>query len=101
MDFFDTNHDGRMTVVDTYDGFRRLGFAIARSIAFATVINAGLGPSTSRAPTLTIDTEHIHLGKHASATGIYDAKGRFSERRFAVLSAEWLPTEMALSMPRS
>lgn len=85
VDFFDTNHDGRITVGETYSGLRRLGFDITRSLVFAAVINGGLGPSTSRKLSLTIETERIHLGKHGSDSGVYDGRGHFSAQRFAAL----------------
>ena len=47
VDFFDADHDGRITLADTYQGLRRLGLGAVRSAAFAGVINAALGSSTS------------------------------------------------------
>lgn len=82
VDFFDTNHDGKITLLDTYRGCRRLGYDPVRSFAFAGVINAALGTSTSGFPSLTIDTRRIHAGKHGSDTGVYDKQGRFSAARF-------------------
>lgn len=82
VDFFDTNHDGKITISDTYEGLRRLGLGVIRSAAFAGVINAALGSSTSGAPSLTVDAERIHKGKHKSDTGVYDKSGRFSLPKF-------------------
>jgi peroxygenase len=82
VDFFDADHDGQITLADTYQGLRRLGLGAMRSAAFAGVINAALGTSTSGAPSLTVDVEHIHSGKHGSDTGVYDRNGRFSLPRF-------------------
>ena len=42
VDFFDTNHDGKITLFETYAGLRRLGFGAVRSAAFAGVINLSL-----------------------------------------------------------
>ena len=89
VDFFDTNHDGLITLSDTYLGLRRLGLGAARAAAFAGVINAALGTSTSGAPSLTVDTRRIHAGKHRSDTGVYDKKGRFSPVRFRRLFARY------------
>jgi peroxygenase len=89
VDFFDTNHDGRITLSDTYHGLRRLGLGAARAAAFAGVINVALGSSTSGAPSLTVDTERIHAGKHRSDSGVYDKKGRFSAPRFRRLFARY------------
>lgn len=82
VDFFDTNRDGKITLSDTYCGLRRLGIGALRSAAFASVINAALGSSTSGFPSLTVDAERIHAGKHRSDTGVYDRNGRFSLTRF-------------------
>jgi peroxygenase len=89
VDFFDTNHDGKITLADTYRGLRRLGLGTVRSATFAGVINAALGSSTSGAPSLTVDAERIHAGKHPSDTGVYDEKGRFSLPRFRRLFARY------------
>ncbi len=85
VDFFDTNRDGRITLAETYAGLRRLGVGVLRSAAFASVIHGALGPLTSRALTLTIDTGRIQFGRHGSDTGIYDKRGRFSPSRFRAL----------------
>ena len=89
VDFFDTDHDGKITLSNTYRGLRRLGLGRARAAAFAGVINAALGWSTSGAPSLTVDAGRIHAGKHRSDTGVYDKKGRFSHPRFRRLFARY------------
>ncbi len=89
VDFFDTNHDGKITLSDTYRGLRRLGLGAARSAAFAGVINAALGSSTSGAASLTVDAERIHAGKHQSDTGVYDRNGRLSPARFRQLFVQY------------
>jgi len=89
IDFFDTDHDGRITLSETYCGLRRLGLGAARSAAFAGVINAALGSSTSGSASLSVDAERIHAGKHGSDTGVYDASGRFSQTRFRRLFASY------------
>ena len=89
VDFFDVDHDGRITLSDTYSGLRRLGLGAARAAAFAGVINTALGWSTSGAPSLTVDAERIQAGKHRSDTGVYDKNGRFSLPRFRRLFARY------------
>ena len=89
VDFFDTNHDGKITLSDTYRGLRRLGVGTVRSTAFAGVINAVLGSLTSGAPSLTVNAERIHASKHGSDTGVYDKNGRFSRPRFRRLFAKF------------
>ena len=44
--FFDQDGDGKITVGETFDGLRELGFGYTRSSAFAFAINAGLGVAT-------------------------------------------------------
>jgi peroxygenase len=87
VDFFDSDRDGKITLLETYQGLRRLGLGAARSALFGGVINAALGSSTSGAPSLTVDANHIDLGKHASDSGIYDEQGRFVQRSFDRLFA--------------
>lgn len=87
--FFDQDGDGRITLGETYSGLRRLGLDPLRSAAAAAVINGALGPATSGAPRLSIDTRRIHAGMHASDTGVYDARGRFSITRFERLFARY------------
>jgi peroxygenase len=89
VDFFDSNHDGKITLLETYQGLRRLGLGAARSAVFGGVINAALGSSTSRAPSLTVDAGRISAGKHPSDTGVYDRQGRFVQRRFDRLFARY------------
>lgn len=84
VDFFDRNHDGQITVGETYDGLRALGLGRGRAAVSALAINLGLGPSTSAhwyTPT-TIDTSRIQFGKHGSDTGIIDANGNFVQAKF-------------------
>ncbi len=89
VDFFDTDRDGKITLLETYQGLRRLGLGAARSAVFGGVINAALGPSTSRAPSLTVDADHIHAGKHGSDTGVYDEEGHFVQESFDRLFARY------------
>lgn len=56
---------------------------------FGGAINAVLGSSTSGVPSLTVDASHIHAGKHASDTGVYDERGRFVKRSFDRLFARY------------
>ena len=87
--FFDQDGDGKITVGETFDGLRELGFGYTRSSAFAFAINAGLGVATG-APwysPLTVDVANIAKGKHDSDTDIYDDNGRFDPAKFKELFA--------------
>ncbi|WP_437722785.1 caleosin family protein [Sorangium sp. So ce861] len=89
--FFDRNHDGIITLRETYEGLRALGIGRVLSAWFALVINGALGLPTSRSfvPTLSITLENIHRAKHASDTGVYDKDGRFDPQKFDELFARW------------
>ena len=89
VDFFDTDHDGRITLFETYQGLRRLGLGAVRSAVFGGVINAALGPATSRAPSLTVNADHINAGRHGSDTGVYDEEGHFVQESFDRLFARY------------
>ncbi|KYF67673.1 caleosin family protein [Sorangium cellulosum] len=89
--FFDRNHDGIITLGETYEGLRAIGIGRVLSAWFALVINGVLGLPTSRSfvPTLSITLANIHRGKHASDTGVYDKDGRFDPVKFDELFARW------------
>jgi peroxygenase len=89
VDFFDADQDGKITFLETYQGLRSRGLGAARSAVFGGVINAALGSSTSRTPSLTVDADNINAGKHASDTGVYDGKGHFVRRSFDRLFARY------------
>ena len=89
VDFFDTDHDGRITLFETYQGLRRLGLGAARSAVFGGVINAALGPSTSGAPSFTVNANRINAGRHESDTGVYDEEGHFVQESFDRLFARY------------
>jgi peroxygenase len=89
VDFFDSDRDGKITYLETYQGLRRRGRGAARSLVFGGVINAALGSSTSGAPSLTVDADNIDAGRHPSDTGVYDARGRFVKRKFDRLFARY------------
>jgi len=84
IDFFDRNHDGQITMSETYEGLRALHLSRAKASLAAAAINGTLGPATSTHwwdPT-TIDTSRINLAKHGSDTGIIDANGQFVQAKF-------------------
>jgi len=84
VDFFDRNNNGQITVSETYEGLRALGFSGWRSWGFAVAINAGLGRATGASwwSPLTVYTANIHKGKHDSDTDSYDTKGEFNQAEF-------------------
>lgn len=84
VDYFDRNHDGQITPVETYQGLRALGLGRGRATFSAALINGTLGPKTTSSWTapFTIDTARIHFAKHGSDTGIIDAQGHFVRAKF-------------------
>lgn len=85
--FFDRDNDGFITLSNTYDGLRALGFGSVASSGMAVAINGALGPSTGAtwfAP-FTINIGLIHHGKHGSDTGVYDAEGHYNANAFEAM----------------
>lgn len=86
--FFDRDGDGLITVSETYQGLKALGFADWKSWALAYAINGALGPVTGGGLT-TVDVENIHKGKHPGDTDIYNDAGEFDAEKFEALFAEY------------
>lgn len=82
--FFDRNGDGYITLSETYEGCRALGYGRLLSSFLAVSINAGLGWKTTRFPypTLRIRLDRIHRGKHGSDTNAYNYQGQFDAQEF-------------------
>ncbi|MFT5681110.1 MAG: peroxygenase [Myxococcota bacterium] len=83
-DFFDITGDGWITWSETYTGCRQLGFSTVTASGLASAINLALGAATNGS-TWTINIDDIHLGKHGSDTGVYDADGNYVEAAFEAL----------------
>ena len=81
VDFFDENGDGAITPLETYRGFRALGFGFLFSLLSALGIHLGLSYPTVDGwlPDLLfrIYPKNIHKGKHGSDSGTLDNEGRF------------------------
>ena len=89
--FFDRDGDGVITLSDTYNGMRALGFGGVASSGMAFAINGALGPSTGAswyAP-FSIYVDQIHLGKHGSDTGVYDADGEYVQSAFDAMFSNY------------
>lgn len=104
--FFDTNGDRKISMSETYNGFRRLGFGVYDSTKSSTLVNLILGYQLSESVVgwvwnlSAIELDRIHLGKHGSDTGCYDAEGNFVparlEKMFELYDAD---KDLALSEP--
>ncbi len=87
LDFFDQDRDGKMTLGESYRGFRDVGFSPVK--AGVKAFMAGMifaGPMKQG----KVDIEGIANGKrYASSTGIYDAQGRLDEGKLGEYLAEF------------
>lgn len=93
ISYFDRNHDGQVTMGETYHGLRDMHLGVGKSMFSAFAINAALGPKTSTTwwqPT-TINLNNIHLAKHGSDTGIIDSQGRFVQGKYDEMWQKWDP----------
>ena len=85
VDFFDRDHDGIITLTDTYIGFRRLTFNRLVSFLAAIMIHSALSYPTRLGFTLVPDpflriwVKYIHKAKHGSHTGVYDDSGEMDQ----------------------
>ncbi|OCH89018.1 Caleosin-domain-containing protein [Obba rivulosa] len=85
-DFFDTDNDGVIWPLDTYRGFRDLGFNILLSLIAVFIIHANFSYPTGNSifpdPFFRLYVKNMHKAKHGSDTGTYDAEGRFIPQKF-------------------
>ncbi|KAJ9294281.1 hypothetical protein DTO217A2_9198 [Paecilomyces variotii] len=93
--FWDRDGDGIIWPLDTYRGFRQLGFNIPFSIFAIMVINGGFSYPTRLAhsvipdPFFRVYLDSIHKAKHASDSNVYDHEGRFVAQSFENLFAKF------------
>jgi peroxygenase len=92
-DFFDRDHDGILSPLDTYIGFRRLTFNIPLSILAMLIIHTFFSYPTCDSwvpdPFFRIYLKNIHKDKHGSDTGTYDHEGRFVPQKFEDIFAKY------------
>ncbi|RPD78514.1 Caleosin-domain-containing protein [Lentinus tigrinus ALCF2SS1-7] len=86
VNFFDHDSDGVIWPLDTYRGFRALGFnVLASTIAFIG-LHAALSYVTVDGylpdPCFRMYVRNIHKIKHGSDTGAFDNEGRFIPQKF-------------------
>ncbi|KAK4373230.1 hypothetical protein RND71_008614 [Anisodus tanguticus] len=84
--FFDINNDGIIYPSETYQGFRKMGRGIFRSMFAAVLIHITLSHKTrpGKCPSLLfpIVVENIKYAIHGSDSGAYDSEGRFVPDKF-------------------
>ncbi|KAJ4404099.1 hypothetical protein N0V82_010552 [Gnomoniopsis sp. IMI 355080] len=93
--FWDRDNDGQIYPLDTFVGFRELGFNILFSFLMAVVIHSGLSYPTRLAhswlpdPLFRIFIDSIHKAKHGSDSGTFDTEGRFRPQQFEDMFAKY------------
>jgi len=84
--FFDTDADGVIWPLDTFNGFHRLGYHIIFCILSVLIIHGNFSYPTVAGwlpdPFFRIYTARIHKDKHGSDSGTYDPEGRFVPQKF-------------------
>ena len=89
VDFFDADGDGIIWPIDTYVGFRRIGFGRAFSLLAGVLVNGTMSFATwgSWFPRIgfPILVERFHRTKHGSDAGVFDGEGRFSGPAFEAI----------------
>lgn len=84
--FFDRDGDGKVGPLDTYRGFRDIGFGILLSLYAAIVIPLAMGWLTNDKwnwwPSVQIKVRNIHKAKHGSDSQMYDHNGNFRAHEF-------------------
>ncbi|KAL7899333.1 Caleosin related domain-containing protein [Trichoderma sp. TUCIM 5745] len=85
-DYFDQDKDGIIWPLDTYRGFRGLGFNILLCWFSVFVIHFTFSyptvPGHLPDPFFRIYLKNIHKDKHGSDSGTYDSEGRFVPQKF-------------------
>jgi len=93
--FWDRDGDDVITPIDTYIGFRELGFNMLFSIIAVLIINLNFSLPTRLAhswipdPFFRIYVDGIHKAKHGSDSGVIDPEGRFVPQNFENLFSKY------------
>ncbi|KAJ9133902.1 Caleosin-domain-containing protein [Coniochaeta hoffmannii] len=95
LDFFDQDRDGIIHPLDTFTGFRRLGFGHPLSLLSVLIIHSTFSyptlPSVIPDPLFRIYIANIHRCKHGSDSGAYDNEGRFVPQKFEDIFSKYGP----------
>ncbi|GAA5869536.1 hypothetical protein JCM1840_004451 [Sporobolomyces johnsonii] len=94
VDFFlRPEADGTLWPLDTWIGFRRLGYSFFWCTFAMTVIHVFFSWFTSSSwipdPFLRVNTNNGHRAKHGSDTGVIDTEGRFVPAKFEEIFAKF------------
>ncbi|KAF8434814.1 Caleosin related protein-domain-containing protein [Boletus edulis BED1] len=96
--YWDGDRDGVIWPLDTWRGFRDLGFNLLFCFLATIVIHATLSLPTRLAmsyipdPFLRIYIETIHANKHGSDSGAFDTEGRFVPCKFEDMWTKYTAT---------
>ncbi|KAJ3881912.1 Caleosin related protein-domain-containing protein [Lentinula edodes] len=86
-EFFDADGDGIFSPIDTFRGFRALGYSLVISL-FSSMVICTMSYSSLPAghwlpdPFFRIYVDGLHKAKHGSDSGSFKRDGRFDEKRF-------------------
>ncbi|KAJ7131375.1 Caleosin [Mycena epipterygia] len=84
--FFDADHDGIIWPLDTFKGFRAIGFGLILSFLSMVIIHSAFSYFTLETllpdPFFRIRVGRVHRALHGSDTGSYTQTGDLDERRF-------------------
>eukprot|EP01039_Chlorochromonas_danica_P004823 gene4823-5288_t len=83
--FFDRNDDGFISPVETFQGFRAIGFNILLSFLAVLIIHSSMAYPSQEGwlpdPLFRIGVKNIHRSKHGSDSGLYDIDGNINYDR--------------------
>jgi len=96
VEFFDTDHDNIIHPVDTWKGFRKVGFSIPFSVFATSFIHIGLAYPSQESwipflgnPLFKIYVKRINKDKHGSDSESYDTEGRFVPEKFEEIFSKY------------
>ncbi|KIZ07200.1 hypothetical protein MNEG_0751 [Monoraphidium neglectum] len=91
--FFDRDNDGVLWPMDTYVGFRRIGFNRIISFLAVPFIHGSFSYPTGLSwipdPFFRIHIKNMHKAKHGSDSEVYDTEGRYVPEKYEELFSKY------------
>ncbi|KAI9146314.1 caleosin [Paraphysoderma sedebokerense] len=91
--FFDRNGDGKITPIETFLGFRALGFNLLISLLAVPIIHVNFFFPTQDSwipnPLCYIYLKNIHRAKHGSDSETFDTEGRYVCQKFEEIFSKY------------